>query len=96
MNAPNMISEVIESVHLMYEDLPDVELDCMLYLKNLLFNCKDVNGLGQVYEWFAEHDRCQVCGEMLESYTYKEPHPELDECPVETLTELYCPNCHMT
>ena len=38
MNYPNMLSEVVEAIHLMYEDTPDVEADCYLYLENLDVN----------------------------------------------------------
>ena len=32
MNYPSMIGEIIEAIHLIYEDYPDVEADCYLCL----------------------------------------------------------------
>ena len=32
---PNMYPEILESIHLMYKDNPDVEVDCLLYLTEL-------------------------------------------------------------
>ena len=94
MNYPNMYPEIIEAVHLMYEDEPDVEVDCLLYLKSLKRNQKRATALGiGAEDALKDMDRCPDCGERLEVYRYKEPHPELDGCPIEDTTELYCPNC---
>lgn len=87
----NMMPEVVEAVHLMYEDYPDLETDCMLFLKMLSTNYE--RATDSVLDWFIENERCMTCGSALEIYTYKEPHPELDEHPYEEMTELYCPEC---
>jgi len=89
--APIMISEVIEAIHLMYEDYPDVELDCMLFLKGLSGEHGRIRTA--VDQWFIDHGRCEICGSKLQSYTYQEPHPELDGCPMETLSDELCPVC---
>lgn len=89
--APIMISEVIEAVHLMYEDNPDVELDCMLFLQGLSGEYGRIRTA--VDQWFIDHNRCEICGSKLQSYTYQEPHPELDGNPVEILTDVLCPKC---
>jgi len=86
----NLLPEIIEAIHLMYEDYPSVELDCILYLKNLVY---DPSLSQPIYSWLEEHNRCEYCGEKLGFYTYKEPHSELDDCPMEELNESYCPNC---
>ena len=87
----NLLPEIIEAIHLMYEDYPDVELDCVLFLQSLSNDHKEFQG--PIAQWFVEHDRCKNCGYQLQFYTYQEPHPELDGCPMETLTETFCPKC---
>ena len=90
-NLPNMMPEVVEAVHLFHEDNPDVELDCMLFLKRLVAD--DPKMLSSVMDWFEENGRCELCGEKLQDFTYEEPHPELDGCPCEKLTDVLCPEC---
>ena len=90
MNYPYMLSEVIEAVHLMYEDTPDVEADCYLYLENL--SDSDIKALKMAATiQLAEMNRCANCGTMLQTQTYKEYHSEVDS--YETLHEIYCPKC---
>ena len=85
----NMMPEVVEAVHLMYEDYPDVETDCMLFLKR--FAPDDPHIASSVFDWFDEQGKCPRCGERLEVYTYKEPHPGIDGCRMETMTITMCP-----
>ena len=40
----NLLPEIIEAIHLMYEDYPDVELDCMLFLQSLSNGHKEFQG----------------------------------------------------
>lgn len=99
MNKPNMIPEIIEAIHLMYEDYPNIESDCYLCLTSLCYG----NGVANesVARFFAQAgikaledmDRCPHCGELLEVRKYDELHPELDGNVVEHLFEYYCPNC---
>lgn len=96
MNLPNMSSEIIEAIHLMYEDDPDVEVDCLLCLSGLRGNLELSRKLADVAELKLEDmGRCIYCGEQLNIRHYKEPHPELDGCPMEDMTKLYCPNCNL-
>lgn len=91
---PDMSSEVLEAVHLMYEDYPEVEVDCLLYLTELQYNRKLSNDLSmEAVEKLKEMGRCPNCGEPLQTYHYQEPHPELDGCPKEDFYELYCSRC---
>lgn len=89
----NMMPEIVEAVHLFHEDNPDVELDCMLFLKRLVAD--DPKMLSSVIEWFEENGRCDVCGSRLLHHTYRVEHSELNGCsmPVETITETICPQC---
>ena len=91
---PNMYHEILEAIHLMYEDHPDVEVDCLLYLTELRDNWSRTAELSnQAFEKLEEMGRCPYCGELMQVYHYKEPHPELDGCPMEDMTEPYCTNC---
>lgn len=92
MNYPNMTPEILEAVHLMYEDEPDVEVDCLRYLGHL--GLSEAIKLGDEARLkLLEMGRCPQCGSFLEITLYKEPHPELDSCPYETLSEEHCPVC---
>ena len=91
---PNMYPEILEAIHLMYEDHPNVEVDCLLYLTELRDNGPRTAELSnQAFEKLEEMGRCPYCGEPKQVYHYKEPHPELDGCPMEDMTEAYCPEC---
>lgn len=96
MQTPNMVPEIIEAIHLMYEDNPDVEVDCLLCLSGLRGNLELGSRLAEASESKLEDiGRCIYCGELLKVHHYKEPHPELDGCPMEDMTELCCPNCNL-
>lgn len=91
---PNMYPEILEAVHLMFEDHPEVEVDCLLYLTELRDNWTRTAELSnQAFEKLEEMGRCPYCGEPMQVYHYQEPHPELDGCPMENMSEPYCPNC---
>lgn len=91
MDIGNMVPEIVDAVHLMYEDYPDVELDCMLYLlKHTPLEQRE-----QIDLWFDEHNRCNVCGSQLESTHYRVIHREFDPPEYETLFGYYCPVCDM-
>lgn len=91
---PNMSSEVLEAVHLMYEDHPDVEVDCLLYLSGLMDDSRQVSKLSlAAIDVLEDMGRCGCCGELLQAHHYQEPHPELDGCPMEDMVEWYCPHC---
>lgn len=93
---PDMLSEVLEAVHLMYEDYPDVEVDCLLYLSGLMYDSKQVRQLSShAANKLEDMERCTNCGEPLQYYHYKEPHPELEGCPMEDMCVLICPTCDL-
>lgn len=95
MYAPNMTPEIIEGVTRYYSSIfPMVGVDCLVHLANMdkddrlytaLKNAaaNELIGLG----------RCVKCGTLLHTQHYKEYHSELDGCPAEDMTTLYCPNC---
>lgn len=91
---PNMYPEVLDAIHLMYEDHPEVEVDCLLYLTELRDNWTRTAELSNMAICKLEDmSRCPSCGELMKTLHYKEPHPELDDCPMEDMYEPYCPNC---
>lgn len=91
---PTMCPEVLEAVHLIYEDFPEIETDCLLYLTELQYNPNKVVQLSNAaMDTLKEMGRCPYCGEPMQVQHYREPHPELDGCPMEDMYEPYCPNC---
>lgn len=81
-------AEVIEAVHLQYEDDPAFEADCMVFLAN----CGADYELRQYAEdRLKEMGRCIHCGEMLQTYHFREYHEETMD--YEDMYELYCPDC---
>lgn len=93
-NCVNMYPEILEAIHLIYEDIPEIEVDCLLYLSKLRHNTNKVEQLANEAEIRLEKmGKCPICGEDFQVFKYKEPHPELDGCPMEDMVELYCPNC---
>lgn len=94
MNYPNMVAEILDAIHLMYEDYPDVEADCYLCLSDIKFN-QDMAMRFSIGAQVAleKMKRCPSCGNVLKIHRYNLSHPELDGCPVEEMAEFYCPNC---
>lgn len=94
MNYPDMTSEIIEAIHLMYEDDPNLEVDCYLCLGAFKSDPRLAMRASIESQMALEKmNRCGICGCELQVCHYKEPHPELDDCPMEDMTVVYCPNC---
>lgn len=94
MEVPDMRKEIIDAVHMMYEDDPHFEADCYLYLSNLHLD----RGVTQKLSYLAEDRldkmrRCRRCGTILGPVYFQEKHYELDDKPVERIVEWYCPIC---
>lgn len=93
---PDMPYEVLEAVHLMYEDYPEVEVDCLLFISKLSENFSEVTRFSNLAKQkLTDMERCYNCGEILQYYHYKEPHPELEGCPMEDMCVLICPTCDL-
>ena len=91
---PNMYPEILDAIHYIFEDMPDVEIDCLLYLTELRDNWSRTAELSnKAIERLEDMGSCSYCGEEMSCHHYQEPHPELDGCPMENMSELYCPNC---
>lgn len=92
-----MCSEVFESIHEYFKDMPDVEANCYLYLSGLeddddLLQLTSAEAQKKLYDM----NRCCNCGTPLETLTYREFHAELEGRPFEILHEVVCPNCDLT
>ena len=91
---PNMYPEILDAIHYIFEDMPDVEIDCLLYLTELRDNWSRTAELSnKAIKRLEDMGRCSYCGEEMSYHHYQEPHPELDGCPLENMSKLYCPNC---
>ena len=94
MNHPNMTSEIIEAIHFMYEDNPELEVDCYLCLAASEIDSKLAMKLSDAAQVAIEEmGRCAICGCKMEKYSYKEFHPELEDNSYEIVTDVYCPHC---
>lgn len=84
----DMSDEIVEAVHLMYEDDPQLEADCMLFLSKLRGHSR-MSGLAS--DRLVDMARCTECGATL-SARHKivfdlargEYYPDV---------YLYCPEC---
>lgn len=92
--SPNMAGEVIEAIHLMYEDYPDVEADCYLFLSKVQQSKKLQDSLkASAEKALEERGRCPKCGHIMEYYNYSEYHVETGD--FEPMSELVCPVCDL-
>ena len=91
---PNMYPEVLEAIHLMFEDYPNVEVDCLLYLSKLRDNWPRTAELSnEATKDLIKMNRCPYCGEKMQMAQHREVHMELEGFPTEIVCESYCPNC---
>ena len=89
-----MLREVFDAINDMYKTEPDIVADCYVYLSGLMHDKDKVVRLSaQAGKELEKMNRCGECGEKLEVTTYNEPHPEIEGCPMEEVSETYCPNC---
>ena len=94
-NYPNMMYELLESVHGYFCDYPDVETDIMRYLCSLRNNLSRTNELAnEVESRLLENNKCPLCGSELSNVVFKEYHTELDGSPYELMLVRYCPECN--
>lgn len=89
---PNMISEIFEAIHLMFEDNSEVEADCYLFLENLHASDLSILKLKANLELTKMH-RCSLCGGLLQIANYKDIYSELNNYVTTTYQSVYCPNC---
>ena len=63
----DMSDEIIEAVHLMYEDDPQLESDCMLFLSKLNGNSREFRRMGGLAsDRLVDMGRCIECGSIIE------------------------------
>lgn len=88
----DMSDEIVEAVHLMYEDDPQLEADCMLFLSKLNGNSRAFRRMGGLAsDRLVDMGRCTECGASLSvnhkivfDLTRGEYYPDVS---------LYCPEC---
>lgn len=86
----DMSQDIVEAVHLQYEDDPDYEAQCMLFLANCARHDIHINAL-EAEDRLREMGRCIYCGEKLQQCCHKEWHSEVNA--YEDMYEMFCPNC---
>ena len=82
--------DIVEAVHLAYEDEPEFEAKCLVYLKEY---SSDIGIINEVYACLEEMGRCTKCGRLLKQKKYTELHHEFDPPVPETMIKEYCPYC---
>ena len=85
---PNMTSEVVEAIHMMFEDYPDIETDCYLFMQGLLDRAN--MNTASVDKELQRMGRCEKCGTLLEIQNFRYLDKN-DNIVIEK--ELYCPMC---
>lgn len=97
MYYPDMEQEILDAVHLMYEDTPNIEAKCYLYLKSLKYSEHARNRLTSLSvnaeQSLIDMGRCRFCGNKLRIRKYKQIHTELGPNVYEINNYYYCPEC---
>lgn len=86
----DMSSEIIEAIHLTYEDEPDIELSCYYYLYKKVANKILRRKLENI---LLDKDVCLNCGSILIPISYIENHYELENNRKEKIYQKICPYC---
>ena len=82
--------DIVEAIHLAYEDDPDFEAQCLIYLRN---NTNNIDIANEAYDRLEEMGRCTGCGRPLKQKKYTELHHEFDPPVPEVMIREYCPYC---
>lgn len=91
---PNMQTEVIESIHAMLEDYPEVEVDTYRYLASLRDSPTKTNNLsGAALKELWDKKICPSCGNHLQTIETEEIIEK--GYPTEKFYDWYCPYCDL-
>ena len=94
MEYPNMGNEIIEAIQEYFKNDEEIQIDCLMCLMGLEIDKKLTNKISSMsFKRLQQMQVCPICGTKLESYSHKEIHDELEDKPIEYISELYCPNC---
>lgn len=83
-------SDIVDTIHQLYEDDPATEAAYMAWLTN----ARDIDRASlanAANDRLEEMGRCHQCGAQLECHHGKEWHPETQD--YEPYVEAYCPHC---
>lgn len=86
----NFSREIIDTL---CEDFKDDEQLVMDILRYLYYTSTDDKMKSQIVDIFDDYQYCLTCGSKLETYTYEEPHTELNPTAYEIMTDMFCPIC---
>lgn len=82
--------DIIDAIHLAYEDDPAMEAQCLAYLANLMPS-QQATLTHDCGEALTRACRCRKCGAVMELHHGKEWHEETRD--YESYVEAYCPHC---
>lgn len=91
MEITNM--EIIDGLHLAYEDDPALEAKCLAYLANMT-SIQQRLLANDCAKALDDACRCRKCGQVMELHHGKEWHDEVQG--YESYVEAYCPHCDIT
>jgi uncharacterized protein with PIN domain len=85
-----MKNEIIDAIREYYKDDESMTVDCLSWLStgNLLELVEVAR------DELISMNYCPYCGSKLQTFTWREYHPEVDEpMRFEEMSEMCCPNC---
>lgn len=86
----NFSREIIDLICDSWSDDEELVFEALRYLYNTSTDNKLMN---QIVDIFNDYGRCLTCDSKLKTYTYEEPHTELNPVDYEIMTDVYCPIC---
>lgn len=89
----NVLNFSREIIDLICDDFKDDERLVIDVLRYLYYTSTDDKMKEQIVMILNDYQYCLECGNKLETYTYEEPHTELNPIAYEIMTDVYCPVC---
>ncbi len=82
--------DIIDGLHLAYEDDPALEAACLVFLANMTPN-EQARLAWDAGKALDDACRCRKCGQVMSMHHGKEWHDEVQD--YESYVEAYCPHC---
>lgn len=86
----NFATEIVSLITETFDDDEQLMIDILKYLYE---TSEDDYMKSQIVDVFNNHEYCIDCCSKLKTYTYEEPHTELNPIAYETIVDVYCPIC---